>query len=361
MKIKKQKSININIMGIKNLNKLIKKICPDIFKYIHISGFSYKKIAIDTSLYMHKFKSVCGDKWIVSFINLIIVLRKNNVHCVFIFDGKPPPQKEKEKEKRKEAKIKLEENLYILEQSLEKYYKTGILDKNLLDLYKKNNNHVSLLTNNINIKIIEDKIKQKRNQIININSEDFTLIKELLDILKIPYYTSPGEAEKMCAKLCIDGIIDGVLSEDTDLLAYKCPVFLSKIDMYREVFVQINYKELLDNLQLNSDEFLDVCIMCGNDYNTNIPKIGSIKSYDKIQKYKNIETFEHETKINTDNLNYLECREMFNYFVNYNIAEIPFCGIPEYKEFKNFIVKNNIVIDTDNIYKKFLNNDINFE
>jgi 5'-3' exonuclease len=361
MKIKKQNIININIMGIKNLNKLIKKICPDIFRYIHISDFSYKKIAIDTSLYMHKFKSVCGDKWIISFINLIAVLRKNNVHCVFVFDGKSPPQKEKEKEKRKNAKIKLEETLYILEDSLNSYYKTNVIDGVLLDFYKKNKKNISLLTKNIDIKFIEEKIEQKRNQIININPEDFTIIKELLDILKIPYYTSPGEAEKMCAKLCIDGIIDAVLSEDTDLLAYKTPIFLSKIDMYREVFIEINYKELLDNLEINSDEFLDVCIMCGNDYNTNIPKIGSIKSYDNIKKYKNIETFEDKTKINTDNLNYLDCRQMFNYFNDYNIVSIPYCGIPDFKEFKYFILNNNISIDIDNIYKKFLNNNINFE
>ena len=70
-------------MGIKGLNDIIKKYCPNILKNeIKLSEYTYKKIAIDTTLYMFKYKAILGDKWLNGFLNLIICLRKNNIHCV---------------------------------------------------------------------------------------------------------------------------------------------------------------------------------------------------------------------------------------------------------------------------------------
>ena len=93
-------------MGIKSqFNKFLRDICPNVFEEIHLSEYKFKKVAIDISLYLHKFKAVCGEeRWLTAFINLIGSLRRNNVHCVFIFDGKSPIEKEQEKMKRREGK-----------------------------------------------------------------------------------------------------------------------------------------------------------------------------------------------------------------------------------------------------------------
>ena len=91
-------------MGIKNLNTFLRDICPDIFVPTHLSQFAYKKVAIDISLYMHKYKACCGDRWLSAFINLIASLRRNELHCVFIFDGKAPIEKDREHVKRKESR-----------------------------------------------------------------------------------------------------------------------------------------------------------------------------------------------------------------------------------------------------------------
>ena len=83
-------------MGIKNLNKFLKNKCPEIFSTIHLSNFAYKKIVIDVSLYLHKYKAVCGENWLSAFVNLIISLRRNNIHICFIFDGQAIPEKAEE-------------------------------------------------------------------------------------------------------------------------------------------------------------------------------------------------------------------------------------------------------------------------
>ena len=41
-------------MGIKNLHSFLRSKCPEIYETVHLSEFSYRKIAIDISLYMFK-------------------------------------------------------------------------------------------------------------------------------------------------------------------------------------------------------------------------------------------------------------------------------------------------------------------
>ena len=92
-------------MGIKNLNQFLRKNCPNIYVEKHLSNYAFKKIAIDISLYMFKYKTIFGDNWVDAFINLISCLRRNEIHCVFVYDGKAPPDKEKEQEKEMKSNL----------------------------------------------------------------------------------------------------------------------------------------------------------------------------------------------------------------------------------------------------------------
>ena len=49
-------------MGIKGLNNLLRKF--DIFEEISISEYAYKIVAIDTSLYVYKYKFAAGERWL---------------------------------------------------------------------------------------------------------------------------------------------------------------------------------------------------------------------------------------------------------------------------------------------------------
>ena len=64
-------------MGIKNLNKLLKKYVPSIFEPIDMSIMAFKKIAIDASIYMYKYKAFYKDIWIHGLLLLVLCLRKN--------------------------------------------------------------------------------------------------------------------------------------------------------------------------------------------------------------------------------------------------------------------------------------------
>ena len=347
-------------MGIKNLNKFLKNNCPIIYEEIHISEYSYKKVAIDISLYLCKYKTICGDRWLSAFINLVACLRKNEVHCVFIYDTGAPPEKAEERKARALQRDKLEKKVYKLEEALDKFRLTSEVDTILIELYKKRNKIkdpprlMKVSTTDVDIGFIEETVKKMRGQILNICPEDFQKTKDLFDILKVPYFNAPLEAETTCSDLCKRGLVDAVLSEDTDVLAYETPIFLSKIDTTNGTCTMINYSKMLEYLKLNSSEFLDLCIMCGCDYNKNIYRVGPEKAYKYIQTFSSIESIATNTSIDVSILNHIRGRELFRDYkkVDYKVK---YCGTPDFEKLAEFVFKNNIKCSIDGLKKSFTN------
>jgi 5'-3' exonuclease len=323
-------------MGIKsNYLKSLRQIAgDDIFKPIHISEFAYDKIAIDTTLYLYKFKAALGDKWISGFLNLIKCLRINLVHPVFVFDGKAPIEKREEQESRKRDREKLENKLDDLTRDVNVYHETGVISENMSKLIPSNTE--------FDIHIIEEKMSKKSDQVIYVTSADFNTLKDIFAMHTIPFYTAPTEAEKLCSKLCIDGHVKAVLSDDTDVIAYKCPITICKLNSSSGGCYMIKHDELLTAMKLTKDQFLDHCIMCGTDYNKNIPGIGSMSAYKYIVQYKSIEEIARNTNIDISQMEYENVRKLFNDFDTYDIEIIPFCGKPNYKKIEELFHNKKI-------------------
>lgn len=358
-------------MGIKSgINKFLQSVDSDIFEEVHMSNYAFKKIAVDFTLYLNKFKAIAGEKWMKLFIRMVAGLRRNHVHCVFIYDGVSPPEKKAEQEERRANKEKNERRVYEIEMALEHYHDTGEVKKILKDLYGRRRSPTRLLHKKkgeedvIDIKWVENKLEQLQNQIYEITKEDFAATKELFDILKVPYYTAPTEAETMCADLCKRGFVDAVLSEDTDVMAYGTPIFLSKLDNITfETCRQIRYTAILEALELKDDQFLDLCIMCGTDYNPNIVGIGSKTAYKHILDHGSIEEFVKNVKPRQNKdpkkcqdfsvLNYVRSRQLFREYPKHKMDYVPFCGIPDFKKLGEFMEKHDVSVRMDTLQRDF--------
>ena len=346
-------------MGIKNLNKFLRNNCPEVYEEIHLSEYAFKKIAIDLTLFLCKFKATCGPRWISAFLNLVASLRRNEIHCVFIYDSGAPPDKAGERAERAENREKTERRIYELDEALEKYHNTGEIDTVLRDLHDKENKTgagLSLLGKSgksFNIKIVEDKIEKMRNYIFNITPEDFALTKKLFDILNVPYYQAPVEAETMCSDLCKRGLVDAAMSEDTDVLAYASPIFLTKIDTSTDTCIRLNYDQILTSLEFTKEQFLDLCIMCGCDYNKNIPRIGAEKAYKYLKDYGSIDGIAEKLKIDVSILNHERVRHLFTGYDQHPLTEVPFCGFPDIPVLEKFMVDNKINLNIEKLKKHF--------
>ena len=80
-------------MGIKNLSKFIRTHYKSSAAKLDLKSLRFKKIAIDTSIFMCKFKATAGDDWLVSFVSMICSFRKLDIHPIFVFDNALLPKK----------------------------------------------------------------------------------------------------------------------------------------------------------------------------------------------------------------------------------------------------------------------------
>lgn len=351
-------------MGIKSLSKFLHDKYPELFEEIHISEYHFKRVAIDTSLYLYHHKATCGDFWLGAFIKLVATLRENELHCFFSYDTSCPPEKEAERQERKESRIKTEVRVCDLEQALETLKETGEIDPILLEFQKKRKipppSMLRPSQTGLNVKAIELEVAKMRKHIFSITKEDFDTTKQLFKILDVPYADAPMEAETLCADLCIQGKVEAVLSEDTDVLAYGAPVFLTKINTKDGTCVRIKYADVLEKLEMTPDMFLDFCIMCGTDYNKNIPKVGPANAYKLILKYGDIETVGKETNHDISILNHVRVRELFRDYKKSQI-KVPYCGTPDFQALQKFVFQKNLRINADSLRKSFTHNVAVFE
>ncbi len=380
-------------MGIKGLKKFLREKYPETLSKTHISDFQNSKIVIDISSYIYKYKVVFADKWLNAFVNLICSLKSFDVHGNFIFDGKAPIEKSKEHEKRMKVKDSSEENIVNLQVDLETYKSCGEVSELLLSTMKKirstNKDNIkvsrllfsssssSLKEEDIDVRLMEDYISRKESQIVNISKEDIILIKDLLTNFGVPYIQAPGEAEALGVYLCSNGSSDAILTEDTDVLAYGANSFISNLDTSSGVCEVIKINKVLEEMELNQSEFLDFCIMCGCDYNNNIPNVGIVNSLKYIMKYKNIDEFIEQDKLiekkkkgeiiqhNYDILNHVRSRELFTTFGNLTEKETYktyyWDTIIDFEKLYDFFYKNNCYANKGLIEKNWKEAELMFE
>ncbi|RDW86761.1 putative exonuclease [Aspergillus mulundensis] len=118
------------------------------------------------------------------------------------------------------------------------------------------------------------------------------LIEELKK-LDIPYVVAPYEADAQLVYLEQQGIIDGIISEDSDLLVYGAKRLLSKLDQHGDL-IEINRADFSACREVSfvgwtDADFRRMCILSGCDYLPNITRVGLKTAYRSIRKYKNVE------------------------------------------------------------------------
>ena len=268
-------------MGIKNINLLLSQKCNDSIQKKNLKSYKNKIIAIDLSIYLYKYLYNNNDH-IEGLTRQILRLYKNGIKPLYIFDGTPPKEKNdvlKGRSNKKNNYISIKEELLRQIEIL----------KNQED---KDINRINTIQKEV------DKINKK---IIYVTSDHINSCKELFNLFGIPYIVSDGEAESLCAKLCMDKLAHGCISEDTDILANGGNIFIRNFTASNNYINEYSLTSILENLDISYHQFIDICILCGCDYTTKIKGIGPINAYKYIKKYENIENIIDLINSKTDN------------------------------------------------------------
>lgn len=290
-------------MGVKLLSKLLKQECNDVTEKLNLSQLYGKKLCIDASIYLYRFK--CNDALIENLYLMCSLFRIYNIDVIFVFDGKPGEEKYEEIRQRREDRY----NKWIIYDELIK--KDNLTDEEQKQLYKL------------------------KRTLTKIRSEDIEITKNLLDSYGIKWIQAIGEADKLCAALVIKKKVYAVLSEDMDLFAYGSLNVIKYLSLISHNCVLYNYKKILKKLNMTSEEFKLLCTLSGNDYLKNDKNI--------FHYYKLHEKFKKNKKINISWFNWLSIN---NYLIDMDINEINkiynlyLIDANELSKYKYFMIKN---------------------
>ena len=89
--------------------------------------------------------------------------------------------------------------------------------------------------------------------------------------------------------MCKMGLAFGTASEDMDALTFGSSFLMRGFNSKKEPITQIDLTKLLEGFEMNMDEFIDLCILCGCDYTHSIGGIGPIKAFNMMKEHGKIE------------------------------------------------------------------------
>ncbi|XP_033197847.1 flap structure-specific endonuclease 1 [Bombus vancouverensis nearcticus] len=257
-------------MGILGLSKLIADIAPSAIKEQELKHYFGRKVAIDASMCLYQFliavrsegaqlTSVNGEttSHLMGTFYRTIRLVEQGIKPVYVFDGKPPNLKGGELAKRAERRDETQKLLQAAEEA-----------GNAKDIEKFNR------------------------RLVKVTKEHAEEAKQLLQLMGIPYIDAPCEAEAQCAALVKAGKVFATATEDMDALTFGCNILLRRLTFSeaRKMPVQeFHFDKVLEDLGLNHDEFIDLCIMLGCDYTSSIKGVGPKRAIELIKTHRSLE------------------------------------------------------------------------
>ena len=283
-------------MGILGLSKLIADKAPGGVKENQIKNYFGRKVAIDASMAVYQFliairqdgNQLTNDdgevtSHIAGLFYRTIRLLENGIKPVFVFDGKPPSMKSGELAKRKERREEAEKQLAEAQEAGD-----------------------------------AENVEKFSRRLVKVTKQHFNDCKKLLNLMGVPVVEAPTEAEAQCAALVRAGKVYATATEDMDALTFHSNRLLRHMTFSeaRKMPIQeFTHQQVLDEMELSHDSFVDLCILLGCDYCGSIRGIGPKRAYDLIQEYKSIdEILKHidKTKYTVpEDWVYKEARQLF--------------------------------------------------
>lgn len=108
----------------------------------------------------------------------------------------------------------------------------------------------------------------------------------------VPVIDAPSEAEAQCAAMAKAGVVYGAATEDMDCLTFGCPTLIRHLmapSSSNTPIQEFSLATLLQELDVNMEQFIDMCILCGCDYASNIRGIGAVRALSLIKQHGSLE------------------------------------------------------------------------
>lgn len=250
-------------MGIQGLLPALKSITVST----HVKQYAQQTLGVDAYVWLHRGAFACAwelalgkhsTKYVDYAMHRVRMLKHYGVTPYIVFDGDFLPSKA-QTEREREAKRK--ENRRLGKESMARG----------------------------NTKLAQEYFQKA----IDITPDMALRFILALQQESFDYVVAPYEADAQLAYLERVGIIDGVVTEDSDLLVFGCKKVLFKMNEFGEC-MEVSRSRFASNTGMNLNGFDDnmfryMAILSGCDYLSSIPGMGLKNAHRIVRKHRHLE------------------------------------------------------------------------
>jgi 5'-3' exonuclease len=256
--------------------------------------------------------------------DLISHLRKYKIIPIGVFDNKIPNIKLGEVKKRESTRNVRKNKIETMVIDIKKNNPTLLKSDKLTDQVKEIKDLTLDITKVCKLddstwNKVKDVKKLCKNS-VNVTQLDYRCCQALFRYLGIPYVVSEYEADDMCGYLYKKGLVDGCISEDTDMLVHGIGLILRNYNTFSETVDAYYLDNICNDLDLTKSQFIDTCILMGTDY-YKIYGIGPKTAYKLIKNHKSIDNddlnkiLKEKYKVDFNKFDYKLLRSVFNRYM----------------------------------------------
>ncbi|KAJ4833444.1 hypothetical protein Tsubulata_042923 [Turnera subulata] len=157
-------------------------------------------------------------------------------------------------------------------------------DNNLQDLAEASLEKEMLILDEERLNLANEQSKLERNA-ESVSSEMFAECQELLQMFGLPYIIAPMEAEAQCAYLELANLVDGVVTDDSDVFLFGAR------NVYKNIFDDRKYvetyfmKDMEQELGLSREKLIRMALLLGSDYTEGISGIGIVNAIEVVNAF----------------------------------------------------------------------------
>ncbi|KAI1399194.1 PIN domain-like protein [Hypoxylon fuscum] len=135
------------------------------------------------------------------------------------------------------------------------------------------------------LKALRTQQKKDRRDADEVTQIMITECQALLRFFGIPYITAPMEAEAQCAELVKLGLVDGIVTDDSDTFLF------GGTRVYKNMFNSNKFVEcylgsdLEKDLSLSRDQLISLAQLLGSDYTEGLPGVGPVTAVEILSEF----------------------------------------------------------------------------
>lgn len=142
------------------------------------------------------------------------------------------------------------------------------------------------------LKQLRNQQKAERRDADEVTQVMITECQQLLRLFGLPYITAPMEAEAQCAELHKLGLVDGIVTDDSDIFLFGgSRVYKNMFNQAKEVQCYIA-SDLEKEYGLGREKIIQIAQLLGSDYTEGIPNVGPVTALEILTEFGTLEAFQ---------------------------------------------------------------------